>query len=264
MEVLKLKIKTIIFVVVIIFLNRIYVMAEDFIEEAEFVRYFDVPPSHITKFINVPYLDQKDIISGCEAVSATMLLQSYAHYVSKHTFTNDYLIKKDWYENMESNEIFGPDPNSAYVGNPYIESGDNCGFGCYSNAIAKSINNFFDANKINNQRAIAINGLQLSSLIENYILNDIPILIWATMDMKPSKLTMSWTVNYADENSPYKIGDKYTWIGREHCLVLVGFDYYRYYFNDPYKAHGIIGYDRNIVEKRFNELGKMALIILNN
>ena len=68
---------------------------------------------------------------------------------------------------------------------------------------------------------------------------------------------------YADENSPYNVGDKYTWIAGEHCLVLVGYDYYRYYFNDPYKDHGIIGYDRKVVEQRYKELGNMAVVILD-
>ncbi len=34
-----------------------------------------------------------------------------------------------------------------------------------------------------------------------------------------------------------------------------------YYFNDPYENHGLIGYEKSLVEKRFEELGKQALII---
>ena len=192
-----------------------------------------------------------------------MVLQGNGYYISGKKFTDEFLIKRDWYKDEENEEIFGPDPNSAYVGNPYIASGYNCGFGCYSNAVAKSINNFFAENDIVSQQAISLKDKSLSFLIENYVSKDIPVLIWATMDMKPSKLTMSWTVNYADENSPYNVGDKYTWIAGEHCLVLVGYDYYRYYFNDPYKDHGIIGYDRKVVEQRYKELGNMAVVILD-
>lgn len=259
------KLVSIVFVSSMILFNSFdfEIMAQDSGEAADFIKYYYVPPSHITKLINVPYLDQNDIASGCEAVSATMLLQRYGYYVSKKTFVNEFLIKKDWFVDEQTDEIFGPDPNSAYVGNPYIASGNNCGFGCYSNAIAKSINLYFDKNEIVSQQAIALKDKSLSYLVKNYISKDIPVLIWATMDMKPSKLTMSWTINFADEDSNYNVSDKYTWIAHEHCLVLVGYDYYRYYFNDPYKDHGIIGYDKEIVEKRFSELGNMSVVILN-
>ena len=64
------------------------------------------------------------------------------------------------------------------------------------------------------------------------------------------------------QNSKLKIGDTYTWISGEHCLVLVGYDKDKYYFNDPYKNHGLIGYQKSLVEKRFEELGKQSLVIL--
>ena len=256
----KLILSSLCFVLIINYLAGFNVFAQNQEGYSDYIKVSDVPSSQITKFINVPYLDQNDVVSGCEAISATMLLQKLGYQISGKSFTDDFLIKKDW--SQKDGVFFGPDPNSAYPGNPYIASGENCGFGCYSNALAKSINNFFEQNNIVSQQAISINRKSINYLINNYVSKNIPVLIWATMDMKPSKLTMSWLVDYADEDSQYNIGDEYTWRAGEHCLVLIGYDYYNYYFNDPYKSHGIIGYDKKVVEKRYRELGNMAVVIL--
>ena len=210
-----------------------------------------------SKIIDVPYSSQTDIVFGCEAVSGTMLLNYYGYEIDKKEFTDQYLIQKDWYVG-EDKIIYGPDPNSAYVGNPYIDSGLNCGFGCFANATAKSIDLVLEEN----HRTKVTTGMNLADLVDNYIDQDIPVLVWATMDMKQSYLSMTWTINYADEDSPYKVRDQYTWIAGEHCLVFVGYDEENYYFNDPYKNHGLIGYNKELVTQRFWELGKQSLVIL--
>ena len=212
------------------------------------------------KIINVPYINQDEIVSGCEAVSATMLLQYYGYEITAKDFTDQFLIKKDWYITKNKNKIiYGPDPNSAYSGNPYKKSGENCGFGCYAPALTKSLNKALDKQT---HEAIVTTGTSLNDILENYVNKDIPVIIWATMDMKRAKKGMSWTINYTDENSVYNKGDKFTWVSGEHCLVLVGYDEDNYRFNDPYKNHGLISYKKNIVEKRFTELGNQSVAIL--
>lgn len=211
-----------------------------------------------TKIIKVPYINQGKIVSGCEAVSATMLLQYRGYNIAAKDFTNNFLIKKNWKVTRDG-KIHAADPNSAYPGNPYIPRGYNCGFGCYAPALAKSLNSFLNGK---NHKAVLTSGNSLASLVDNYIKKDIPVLIWATMDMKPSRPGNKWIINYTDENSKYKIGDMFTWIAGEHCLVLVGYDENNYYFNDPYNNHGLIAYDKATVETRFNELGCQSLVIL--
>ncbi len=212
-----------------------------------------------SKIINVPYVGQNDIPSGCEAVSATMILQYFGYMISARDFTDNFLIKKDWMM-KKGRKIYAADPNSAYPGNPYIAHGYNCGFGCYAPALAKSINNFLNGH---NHKAFLTTGTTIKELISNYINNDIPVLIWATMDMKPSRLGSRWIIDYVDENAKYKIGDLFTWIAGEHCLVLVGYDDTNYYFNDPYKNHGFIAYEKSIVEQRFSELGCQSIVLLD-
>ena len=84
------------------------------------------------------------------------------------------------------------------MGNPKISSGVNCGYGCYSPCIATGINELgIDAKVIKDP---------LSDLTK-YIDDGIPVLIWATMNMKPSQKGDSWTINYVNNDSSLKVGD---------------------------------------------------------
>ncbi len=211
------------------------------------------------KIIRVPYINQDDIVFGCEAVSATMVLQLLGYAISAKDFTDKYLERRDWY--IDADGVWhGPDPNAAFPGDPYKDSGVNCGFGIFANGLAKSMNKILNPLK---HKAIVKTGLSLVDLIENYIDKDIPVLVWATMGMSQSSPGRTWIIDYVDENSPYKIGDKYTWMRSEHCLVLVGHDDENYYFNDPYKNHGLIAYNKALVEQRFLEMGKQSVVVIN-
>ena len=101
-----------------------------------------------------------------------------------------------------------------------------------------------------------LNGVSMDSLIKDYIDNDIPVIFWGTMDFRPHFDGTKWLVPETEK--------EITWIAREHCLLLVGYDYTgkKYYFNDPWKNHGVIGYDMELVEKRHKELLSMALAIV--
>ena len=226
-------------------------------EEGSAVDVEQVAKNPNAKLVEVPYLNQLDVVFGCEAVSATMVLQFYGCDITWKEFTDSYLIKKPWRVD-ENGKRFGPDPFAAYPGDPYKDSGPNSGYGCYAPCLAKSMNKVLPQEKF---VATVTSGLKLIDLVQNYVDANEPVIIWATMDMRPSLLTSSWEIDYVDENSPYKLGDKFTWNGREHCLVLVGYDETRYFFNDPYKNHGLIAYDRALVEARFREQGSQSVVV---
>lgn len=99
-----------------------------------------------TKLINVPYINQNNVVYGCEAVSATMLLNHFGYKVSEKEFTDRYLLRKNWYIGKDG-RAYGPDPSSAYPGNPYKSGGVNCGFGSFAPSTAKSIKRVLDNQK---------------------------------------------------------------------------------------------------------------------
>ena len=206
---------------------------------------------------NVPYINQynEGLVSGCEAVSSTMLLKYYGYKIGAKSFMNNYFIRKDWH--VENDTMYAPDPNAAYVGNPYVSAGTNCGFGAFAPCTAKAINKVLNKSK---HQAVAKKGLELSEIAKTYIKNGIPVLIWATVNMKEPQNNVNWTVNYTDENSKLKKGNNFNWISGEHCLVLIGYDNENYYFNDPCGTSKC-AYKKSIVEKRYKELGKQCVYI---
>ena len=56
--------------------------------------------------------------------------------------------------------------------------------------------------------------------MSDYIDKDIPVIMWATIDMKPWYNGDHWYYN----------GKKIQWIAPEHCLLLVGYDDEHYIF----------------------------------
>lgn len=194
--------------------------------------------------IDVPYLSQEyGYPSGCEVVSATMLLQYYGYPITVDQFIDDYLEKQDFYR--KDGVLYGADPNRAFAGDPW----DKWSCGCYAPVIKRS----FDRILWSGHKAVNTTGTPLEDLKE-YIDRDIPVLFWASIDMQPTGKGDRWT-SVLD-------GTLIQWISQEHCMVLVGYDEENYYFNDPYQSKGLVGYEKSLVQKRFLDLCEQSVVIL--
>ncbi len=205
------------------------------------------PITNPQALIDVPQMSQiGEFPTGCESVSAVMLLNFYDYPVSVRDFVDKYLVKKSIAEH--------PDPNSAFVGSPY----DPNSYGCFAPCIAKAMNKV-----LKGARAEVVRGKSLKTLSEEYTAKGIPVLIWATMGMRPTRPTTTWTIGYTDENARYKKGDKFTWPGNEHCLVLNGFNDKDYFVNDPLQSKDKVqgAYEKSLLEERFREQGSQAVVI---
>lgn len=202
------------------------------------------------KISNVPLIGQSKLPTGCETCSATMLLKRYGYNISETSFANNYLIKKPL---TYTNSGFEGRTNCAFVGTPYSSNS----FGAYAPVMAKSMNSYL-SNK--SYKATVVSGKSLEYLSGKYVAQGQPIMVWATINMSPSYKTTTWKVNYTDENAKYKLGSYYTWIAGEHCLVLTGYDSTYYYFNDPW-TNARTRYSKSIVNSRYAELGKQAVVM---
>ncbi len=179
--------------------------------------------------------------TGCESVSAVMVLNYLGESVDMETFASLWLPKSsDFYTYM--GEDFGPDPNKAFAGDPFTSYG----YGCYAPVIAESINE--NSSKCD---AYTVIGKGFDFLLSEYIDKGMPVLVWATMDMTPVKKGDSWVTPE---------GEEFVWTSGEHCLVLIGYDEKYCYFNDPLSGE-LTKYKKSLVEKRYNEMGKQAVVI---
>lgn len=186
------------------------------------------------KCLNINFISQlPNYPTGCEGVSAVMVLKRYGVITTPDIFFERYL----------SMGSFPFDPYIEFGGNPY----DNTGIGCYASALEIAMNK---ALRNSSYKAKTFYGYSMDYLCRNYIDDNIPVIIWATVDMSEKTFSYEW----------YHNGKHYEWISPEHCLVLVGYDEDNYIFNDP-----LIGkntrYERGAVEKAYSKLGKQAIII---
>ena len=183
--------------------------------------------------IKAPYIDQSCAYpTGCESVSAVMLLQFLEVDITVDEFIEDYLEKQGFEE--RNGEMFGPDPRKFFCGSPYDEDS----FGCYAPVIVGALSRILgEAYTVSDET-----GTPTPELITRYIDKGIPVIYWACINMREPVIGPRWKLP--------DTGEVFTWVSNEHCMLLVGYDEEGYYFNDPYDNNGLIRYPKEVVEDR--------------
>ena len=101
-------------------------------------------------------------------------------------------------------------------------------------------------------RALDLTGSPLSELACTYLRHNIPVVIWATMEMRPVEAGTQWLL---------PDGEVFTWPSGEHCLLLVGETAEGYLLNDP-RAGETVCYDKELVRRRYESLGSQAVALV--
>jgi len=192
----------------------------------------DVPP--LSQFPEYP--------AGCECVSTIMALDWCGDKISTEDFIDNYLPQSsDFY--WKNGKGYGPSPYEYYLGTPYYKYS----WGCMAPVIEKALLSYLD----DDSRVKNTTGDDLETLAKTYLANGIPVIVWVTTNMLDVVYEFSW--HLAD-------GTLYNWPGNEHCMLLVGMDAEKYYFNDPYRGCRV-GYSKDKVELRYEQLGKQSIVI---
>lgn len=195
--------------------------------------------------IKVPYIDQSvQYPTGCESVSTVMLLHFLGVDLTVDEFIEKYL-PKEAFETREG-EWFGPDPYQVFCGSPYDEES----YGCYAPVIQNTLNRIF-AEKGLPYEAVDETGKSAQELVDQYVDYGMPVVFWACIEMREPITGPVWKLK--------ETGEEFVWISNEHCMLLVGEDQENYIFNDPYANHGVIGYEKNLVENRHQAQHSMAV-----
>ena len=201
--------------------------------------------------LDVPFYSQKDYPTGCELVSTSMLLAFYGVDISADKLISDgYITAKKVYLNRYGNAC-GPDPDMYFVGNPLDEKG----YGCYSKTIISALEKILPEDKYS---VIDLHNKSMETICKDYLDKGIPVLLWASINMKPTYIS---SINHWMIDEGNKYGTEFRWRSNEHCLVMTGYDSGYYYFNDPLDEKNGTKYRKWQVEKRYNELGKMAVAV---
>ena len=189
-----------------------------------------------SKVINAPFISQLEKYpTGCESVSTVMALKYAGINISVDKFIDSYLPTRS----------FPFDPDKAFGGNPRSTHG----FGCYSPVIKSALDKLL---KGEDYEAIRLSNVSLDNLCSKYICNDIPVIIWATMDMQKPYVLNTWVCD----------GKTINWIVPEHCLLLVGYDEKNYIFNDPLKKSAKTYYSKASVETAYKGMKSQAIVLI--
>lgn len=200
----------------------------------------------------IPVLSQTDLTACCESYACTMTLQYLGFDLTINEFVENYLIKKPVYYG-DDGTLYGPDMDAAFAGDIYF------GYGINSPAMAKSMNIYLKEQK-STLTAHSLKGVSVEELCHKYVVNDIPVMIWATANMDEPFVHKTWVVDYVDENSTVEIGDEVSWQMHEHCMVLIGFDEENYYLSDSV-AGEVSVFERATFEDRYEKLGTQAIVV---
>ena len=192
--------------------------------------------------LSVPALCQyPELPTGCEATAAAMVLQYYGEAITPSTLAGEWLTCSEQFY-WKNGVLYGPDPDKAFAGDPFSQNA----YGCFAPVIVRAVNK--GSRLCTAQR---LKGVTLAQLCSDYIDRGVPLLVWATMDMRPVSQGSRWQL--AD-------GRELVWPAGEHCLVLTGYDAERYWFNDP-QTGTVVSYEKALCEQRFCALGSQAVLI---
>ena len=198
------------------------------------------------KIIDAPFIYQEDNYpNGCESVSAVMALQYLNFDISVNEFIDVYLDTAD-YPVVGG---IGEDPNVFYLGDPRSK----LGWGCFSPVIATAISRVVDYNYFTVDNSC---GQTLDELCKRYIDADIPVIVWATVNMQnATDRIASWHT---------EDGRRIEYNTRLHCVLLVGYDRDYYYFHDP-KHIGqntkYVAYSKDKAETAYELLGMQSVAV---
>lgn len=204
------------------------------------------PKQTANVLLDVPFIDQRaKYPTGCESVSAVMVMRYYGMDISPEYFIDHLLAKGGTPVKDSSGTYFGDDPRKVFLGSPYSEAG----WGCYAPVIVDAVNKYIDHDKF---EVKAVYNQSPDALCRQYIDKGVPVLFWATADMAPSYVGKTWYISGTSET--------FTWTGPMHCLVLVGYNSSGYFFNDPLQSKSFY-YAKSKVTKAYNALGRQAVVL---
>lgn len=195
-------------------------------------------PTGNYKIIQAPFISQLGKYpTGCESVTAVMALNYAGIDISVDKFIDTYLDMSG--TPFDPNLTFGGNPRSVYS------------YGCYAPVIKKALDRALSGK---NYVVNVLNNVSLETLCSQYIDKDIPVIMWATMYMKPPYIGSTWKFN----------NKTIQWVAPEHCLLLVGYDENNYIFNDPLQTQALKYYSKSSVEAAYKGLFSQAIVIVED
>ncbi len=203
---------------------------------------------------NSVYIDMENVLQlpelpvGCEITALTIMLRYLGFDADKTDLARDYLPKGGNARYVDG-LLYKDSFFDYFIGDPFSR-----GYGCFANAIEKAAADYI-ADNGGGYEVVNISGSH-PDVLYDYLAEGIPVICWATDGMIEPEYYESWYDNAT--------GEKLDWYLNEHCFVLAGFnmDADLVTLNDPMK--GIIDYNINKFETRYDQMYRQAIVILKS
>lgn len=201
---------------------------------------------------NSVYIDMENVLQlpelpvGCEITALTILLRYCGFDADKTDLAGNYLPKGVNYR-TEDGKVYKDSFFDYFIGDPFSR-----GYGCFANAIEKAANAYI----ADHGGGFTVKNISGShpDVLYDYLAEGTPVLCWATDGMIEPEYYETWY--------DYDTGEQLDWYLNEHCFVLAGFNMSGdiVTLNDPMK--GIIDYNINKFETRYDQMYRQAIVIL--
>lgn len=202
---------------------------------------------------NSVYIDMENVLQlpelpvGCEITALTIMLRYCGFDADKTDLARNYLPVSWGNARTEDGKTYKDSFFDYFIGDPFSR-----GYGCFANAIEKAANAYI-ADHGGGFTVKNISGAHPDELYD-YLAEGIPVICWATDGMIEPEYYETWYDNAT--------GEQLDWYLNEHCFVLAGFNMSGNLvtLNDPMK--GIIDYNINRFETRYEQMHSQAIVIL--
>lgn len=206
-------------------------------------------------YTDVKYISQlPEFPTGCECVSAVMLLQHKGVNISAADFIDNYLPKvnnlNEYYngtkqQNADKSLVF----HNYFVGDPRKDSGTACDL----SVIKKGVDKLLADKNINDFECVDLEGVEFDTVLDKLASGE------------PVEIRI--TINLENPTNKELYGQKYK--GWRHAVLLTGYDMDKevnfngktykgvVYTNDPLEGQKL--YPLSLVKQRYDEMGQLAM-----
>ncbi|MCM1023727.1 MAG: C39 family peptidase [Prevotella sp.] len=202
---------------------------------------------------NSVYIDMENVLQlpelpvGCEITALTILLRHCGFDADKTDLAKNYLPVSWGNARYEDGKTYKDSFFDYFIGDPFSR-----GYGCFASAIEKAANSYI----ADHGGGFTVKNISGShpDVLYDYLAEDVPVLCWATDGMIEPEYYETWYDNAT--------GEQLDWYLNEHCFVLAGFNMSAdlVTLNDPMK--GIIDYNINRFETRYDQMYRQAIVII--
>lgn len=195
--------------------------------------------------IGIPTVRQNpELPNGCEITTLTAVLTYHGIKTSKTKLADDYL-PKETFEFQEGKRI-GPDPDQAYAGNPRNANG---GWYAFAGPIVEASKKIID-DKGSRLITENVSGSSREEIL-SYMDQNIPVIVWVTLDLSPPITSGGWYIDGTDEFHSSFIN--------LHTVVLDGWKDGEVTVMDPLK--GLVTHPEDKFFESYEALGSQAVLV---